>query len=349
MNRRERVLAAIERKPLDRIPTDIWATGEVRAKLQEHFGPDADVIEELGIDGFAGAGPEYVGPTKEYPGHDPVWGIEREPVQYETGTYYEQSTFPLAEAQTIDDLEAFRWPDPAWFDWSTLRERLEPLHRDRAIKVGYSAIFYLHNQLRGLEQSLMDPVMDPEFTHHLLKKLADYIEGFHRSAFEAAGDLIDVTEVTDDYGSQTGPLISPELFRTFYAPHVKRFVDLALEHGIKVFHHDDGAMAPMLPDLVEMGIDILNPVQWTCPGMDRAELKASWGDRICFHGAVENQRILPFGTPEEVRQEVRDCIDLLAPDRTGYILASCHNLQAVSPVENILAMYDEAQTYGRFD
>ena len=103
-----------------------------------------------------------------------------------------------------------------------------------------------------------------------------------------------------------------------------------------------------LPDLVEMGIDILNPVQWACPNMDMVGLKQEFGKKICFHGAIDNQRILPFGTPEEVRAEVRHCIDSLAIDQTGYILASCHNIQPITPLDNILAMYDEAYRYGRF-
>jgi len=102
-----------------------------------------------------------------------------------------------------------------------------------------------------------------------------------------------------------------------------------------------------LPSLIEMGIDILNPVQWICPGMKMEALKADFGKDICFHGAVENQRILPFGTVDEVRAEVRHCIDALASDGTGYILAPCHNLQVVSPVENIIAMYDECWNYGK--
>lgn len=164
--------------------------------------------------------------------------------------------------------------------------------------------------------------------------------------FEACDGLIDLAQVTDDLGSQTGPLISMASYREFYAPQHKRFIDLSHEFGIKVMHHDDGSCRPFLPLLVEMGIDVLNPVQWNCPGMDLRELKAEFGNRICFHGGIENQRILPFGTPGEVRAEVRHCIDELASDGTGYILAPCHNIQVVSPVENILAMYDEAQRYG---
>jgi uroporphyrinogen decarboxylase len=154
--------------------------------------------------------------------------------------------------------------------------------------------------------------------------------------------------VTDDLASQTGPLMSLKMYREFYAPHHKRFIGLCREFGIKVFHHDDGSMRAFLPDLVEMGIDILNPVQWTCPKMDVVELKREFGKNICFHGGVENQRILPFGTLEEVRTEVRHCIDALASDHTGYILAPCHNLQSLTPLENIIAMYDETWNYGKF-
>jgi len=116
---------------------------------------------------------------------------------------------------------------------------------------------------------------------------------------------------------------------------------------VKVFHHDDGAIRDFIPDLIAAGIDILNPIQWPCPGMEQEGLKRDFGDRLCFHGGIDNQRILPFGTPEEVRAEVRHNIDALASDGTGYILAPCHNLQAVSPIENIIAMYDEAYQYGR--
>jgi uroporphyrinogen decarboxylase len=165
--------------------------------------------------------------------------------------------------------------------------------------------------------------------------------------FEAADGFIDISEVTDDLGSQTGPMISLDLYKEFYAPHHKRFMELCHEFDVKVFHHDDGSNRVFLPLLVEMGMDILNPIQWTCPDMDMVELKAEFGGRVCFHGAVENQRILPFGTPEEVRAEVRHCMDSLASDGTGYILASCHNMQVNTPVENIIAMYDEAHTYGR--
>lgn len=353
MTSRERMLAAINREPLDRIPTDIWATTEVWNKLRAHFGTDDDQIRQtLHIDGMTGVNAIYAGPSlPPCPEGETVdyWGMRSKPMAYESGVYLEQSFYPLAEAVTIDDLEAYRWPHADWFDYSQMRAAAEEYRKTRVVQCGYMVPFFFHNKLRGLEASLMDPLVDPEFTHHFLNRLCDFFYEHHRRMFEACEGLIDVAQVTDDLGSQTGPLIGLDLYREFYAPHHRRFIDLCHEFGIKVFHHDDGSIRLFLPDLVEMGIDILNPVQWTCPDMDMVELKRDFGDRICFHGAIDNQQILPFGTPEDVRAEVRHCIDALASDGTGYILAPCHNIQAVSPVENIIAMYDEAWHYGRID
>ncbi|TFG68089.1 MAG: uroporphyrinogen-III decarboxylase-like protein [Anaerolineales bacterium] len=349
MNNRERMLAAIHHQPVDRIPTDIWATPEVWAKLQTHFGADVDVRDALHIDGMNSIAPIYQGPDlPKIPSNETVdfWGIRKRRTQYATGTYDEQFFYPLAYAKSIDDLRHYTWPSADWFDYSTMREQALEARKKRVLMWGYMAPFYFHNMLRGLEQSFIDPLEDPELTHAIVGGISDFFYDHHRRAFEACAGLIDIAQVTDDLGSQTGPLISLKMYKTFYAPHHKRFIDLCHEFGIKVFHHDDGSCRPFIPLLVEMGIDILNPIQWTCPGMDRAELKALFGEKICFHGAVDNQYVLPFGSTEEVRAEVRTCIDTLAADGTGYIVAPCHNLQPNTPVENIIAMYDEAWRYG---
>ena len=349
MNARERMRAAIDRQPVDRIPTDIWATPEVWAMLRDHFGSEALAITALHIDGFRSVDAEYVGPRLPPVPPDEVvdyWGIRRRWIHHAGGRYDEQYFYPLAFAQTIDDLDRYCWPQADWFDYAQMHAQATERHKTHLVKCGYMAPFYYHNLLRGLEQSLIDPWLDPEFTHVLVQRISDFFYDYHRRMFIACEGLIDVAEVTDDLGSQHGPLISPQQYETFYAPHHKRFIDLCHEFGINVFHHDDGAIRPFLPLLVEMGIDILNPVQWTCPGMDMAELKRDFGDQVCFHGAVDNQRVMPFGTPEDVRAEVRHCIDALASDGTGYILAPCHNLQGHTPLANILAMYDEAWQYG---
>ncbi len=350
MTSRERMLAAMNLEPVDRVPTDIWAVPEVWERLREHFGEGVDVREALHIDGMAAVGAEYVGPPLPETAEGEIvdlWGIRYRPVRYEWGVYHEQSHWPLKEAKTIADLEAYQWPSAEWFDYSGMQEAARAACERQVVKCGYMAIFYMHNLLRGLEQSLLDPHDDPEFTRHLLSRVSDFLHEHHRRMFEACDGMVDVAEVTDDFGSQTGPLISLSTFREFYRPHMERFIGLCREHGIKVFHHDDGAIRPFLPDLVEMGIDILNPVQSSCPGMEMEGLKRDFGALLCFHGGIDNQEVLPFGSPEEVRAAVRRAIDALASDGTGYIVAPCHNLQAITPVENIIAMYDEAWRYGR--
>ena len=348
MTSRERMWAAINRQPVDRVPTDMWTTGEMMEKLKRHFGCESwEVGTHLRVDGFAGVGPAACPPPPP-PGWrgDAIWGMETKPVAYEGGVYYETSHHPLAYAKTVDDLMRHRWPQAEWFDFSKVGEAAKAAHAEKVVQAGYMAPFFYQNLTRGLEQSLIDPLEDPEFTHLLLEKLTEYFLAFHRKLFEAADGHIDVAQVTDDLGSQTGPMISLDLYRTFYKPCHMRMIDLCKEFGVKVFHHDDGSCREFLPDLVEMGIDILNPVQWNCPGMETAALKRDFGAKVCFHGGVENQGILPFGTPDDVRAEVRHCIDTLASDGTGYILASCHNLQPNTPIENVIAMYDEAFRYG---
>ena len=345
MNPRERILAAIHHEPLDRFPTDIWATPEVWDKLYKYYSTTdrIEVYNRMGIDGIIGVSPKYIGPT--LPSIDGIrfneWGMGYRIQEYGSGTYDEQVVYPLANAETNDDLEAFSWPSPDWYDYSMIRDT-SAQYPDRAIEVGYTAGFYFHNLLRGLERSLMDPLEKPEFTAHLLKRLSQFFTEYHKRCFEAGKGIIDITQVTDDFGSQTGLLISPRVFDTFYREPMQRAINLAKSYGITIFHHDDGDCRPLLPRLVKMGIQVLNPIQWRCGNWDLATLKDQLGDQLCFHGGVDNQQTLPFGTIENVRDEVRHLAQTLGRNRTGLIIAPCHNLQSITPVENIIAMYDEA-------
>ena len=373
MEHRERVLAAISHKALDRVPTDMWATPEVQETLFTYFGIDTahgtspgdiglgggnltrdvaailELWDRLEIDGILVIAPPYCGPS--LPETDGIrlneWGMGFCRQGYESGTYEEQVVYPLAAAETIADLAAYPWPNPDWYDYDAL-PALAARCSGRAICCGYTAPFYYHNMLRGLEPSLMDPILRPEFTQYLLGRISDFFTEFHRCCFDALQGAADMTQVTDDFGSQNGLLISPRVFDRFYRAPLQRAFDLAKTYGLKVFHHDDGDMRPLLPRLVEMGIDILNPIQWRCGDWDLAEVKAQYGSRLCFHSAVDNQQTLPFGTPAAVRAEVHALIQTLASDHTGLILGPCHNLQAITPVENIVAMYEAAREYGSF-
>lgn len=348
MNHRERILAAIRHEPLDRIPTDMWATPEVWSKLFAHFAVNSavDLYDRLDIDGIMAIDPPYIGPPRLRAGDywENEWGMGYRTQVYDTGTYDEQVHYPLAAAETIADLEAHPWPSPDWYDYGAIPRRAAA-YAGRATGCGYTALAYYHMNLRGQELSLMDPLLRPEFTRYLLGRLSDFFTEYHRRCYEAGRGLIDTTEVTDDFGSQRGLLISPRIFEQFYRPPMQRAIDLARDFGVYVFHHDDGDCRQLLPRLTEMGVQMLNPIQWRCGNWDLAALKAHYGARLCFHGAVDNQQTLPFGTPDDVRDQVKWLIRTLASDRTGFIVASCHNLQPVTPVENILALYETAHEY----
>jgi uroporphyrinogen decarboxylase len=348
MNHRERTLAAIERKPVDRLPTDIWCVEEIRQRLLDYCGTQAwrRVLDALDVDGIIGIKPTYTGPLGGELGEgwrQDEWGFVDRAQIYNGGVYWEQVGYPMAQAQTIADIDAFAWPSPEDYDYGALPD-LCAEHPDRAIMIGYTAIFYWHNKLRGLELSMLDLALRPEFSRHLIRRIADFFFEYHSRCFEAAGSAMHVTQVTDDFGSQTGLLISRSMIRDFYFPWMQRAMDLAKHHGIKVFHHDDGAIYPIIGDLVDMGIDVLNPIQWRCKGMDRDKIGSTYGGQVCFHGGVDNQETLPWGTAEDVRLEVAYNLRTLAPSGTGYIIAPCHNIQAITPLENILAMYHAPRT-----
>ena len=350
MNHRERVLAAMRHQPVDRLPTDMWATEEVRDKLFTACGVSDTLAlyDRLQIDGIMGIGPDYSGPPRLTEEHytENEWGMGYRKQAYATGAYNEQIHYPLARAETIADLDAYTWPSPDWYDYSVIPAKAA-LYADRAIMCGYTAPAYYHLQLRGQELALTDPMLRPEFTQHLLARLSDFFTEYHRRCFEAGRGVIDTTQVTDDWGAQRGLMVSPRIFNRFYREPTQRAIDLAHAYGLIVFHHDDGDMRQLLPTLVEMGIEVLNPIQWRCGNWDLVGLKERFGQRVCFHGGVDNQETLPFGTADDVRREVKRLVETLGADGTGLIIAPCHNLQAVSPVENIFALYEAAAEYGR--
>jgi uroporphyrinogen decarboxylase len=345
MTPRERWLAVLRREKPDRVPMDYWATGEATEKLRRHLGcADAgEMFRRLHIDTVATVGPRYVGPTPP-PGED-IYGLRHRNVEYDTGVYAECIHHPLAQYNSVAEIERnYRWPSPDWYDYSHIPAQVEA-NRDYPIRGGGSEPFLLYCQLRGLEQGMMDLAVNPEIVHYCLDKLFDLAYENTRRIYEQASGQVMITYVAEDMGSQESLLFSPAQIKEFLVPRMKRVMDLAHEAGAYVFHHSDGAVRPILPTMIEAGIDVLNPVQWRCKGMEREGLKRDFGEHLIFHGGVDNQYTLARGTVEEVRQEVADNLRILGAGG-GYILAPCHNIQAVSPPENIVAMYETGYELG---
>jgi uroporphyrinogen decarboxylase len=254
------------------------------------------------------------------------------------GTYEEAATNPMAKAETAADVERFDWPDPALFDVDGMRAKCAAW-QGYPILGGCYEPFYLYCRLRGMEQALTDLAINPEVAEAALERIYYFHESVIRRTLEAAKGLIDVIYVAEDLGTQATLLMSPASFRRFLKPWMRKMIDLAHSYGAKVMHHDDGAIRPLLPDLIELGIDILNPIQWRCKGMGREELARDFGKSLIFHGGVDNQQTLPFGTPDDVKREVADNIRIFRQGK-GYVVAPCHNLQPNTPTANILALYD---------
>lgn len=346
MTPRERWLAVLQRRTPDRTPTDYWATPEATRNLVRHLGCSSidEAFERLHIDKVVSVGPRYIGPPPE-PGYD-IWGVRHRQIEYPGGVYSEPENHPLAEFDTVEQIEAtYRWPTADWYDYSEIASQVAAAG-EYPVRGGGSEPFLVYALLRGLERAMMDLIEKPDIVDYCLGKLFDLAYEQTSRIYEQAPGKIMMSYVAEDMGSQEGLLFSPTQIRRFLLPGMKRMIDLVHQAGGYVFHHSDGAVRPILPTMIEAGIDVLNPVQWRCRGMEREGLKRDFGSRLIFHGGVDNQYTLARGTVDEVRQEVADNIAILGAGG-GYILAPCHNIQAVSPPGNIVAMYETCYDLSR--
>ncbi len=344
MSPRERWLAVLKREKPDRVPMDYWATPEATEKLLAYLGCNfEEMTRRLHIDLPLRVAPKYVGPPPKE-GED-IWGVKYTLIDYGTGVYSESINAPLAQYNSPEEIEAnYRWPNPDDWDYSDLPNQIKG-QEHRPISGGGSEPFLQYKTLRGEAQAFIDLVENPEIVNYCLDKLFELAYQNTLRIFETIPGSVIITYIAEDLGSQDSLMYSPAHIREYFLPRMKRMIELTKQHGSYVFHHTDGAVRDILPDLIEIGIEILNPVQWRCKGMEREGLKRDFGDKLIFHGAMDNQYTLPFGTVEEVRKEVLDNYRILG-EGGGYILAPCHNIQSISPPENIVAMYETGYEYG---
>ncbi len=339
MTPRERWLAVLRRETPDRVPTDYWSTPEATDLLMAHLGVTSEraLLRRLHIDRPKTVGGRYVGPP--IPAGCDVFGIPHRLADYGSGTYSEVAANPLAGYATVEEIEAhYTWPSPDWWDYSDVATEVVGWE-EYPIRGGGSEPFLTYKALRGQEQAFMDLVLNPEIVHYCLDRLFELAYQNTLRIYEAIPGQVMITYVAEDMGSQESLLFSPAQIHEFLIPRMRRIIDLAHSAGAYVFHHSDGAVRAILPDMIAAGIDVLNPIQWRCRGMEREGLKRDFGEALVFHGGVDNQYTLAFGTVDEVAREVEDNLRILGAGG-GYILAPCHNIQAISPAENIVAMYE---------
>lgn len=353
LSSRARVRLALEHKETDRVPIAMVCSGinePTRSQFDGHLKREHNTSLQTYLDtilDISSVGPEYAGPRLP-PGQD-IWGVIRTPVSFGGGTYDEISHYPVAEAEGADDIAKYAFPTAEIFDYSVLPERIKALQQDRerCLMISNANIFETSWYMRGFEQIFMDMIMNPELVHAIMRRVADFYVAHFTKALSSAKGIIDLAFTADDIGGQNGLLMSLDMWEQFIKPYHLEVNTVIHEFGARVIYHTDGAVMKAVPGLIDMGIDVLQALQFDAAGMDPVELKTKYGPRLCFEGGVSVQRTLPFGTAEEVRQEVQRLISVLGKGG-GYILGPSHAIQAGTPPENILAMFETALHYYPF-
>jgi uroporphyrinogen decarboxylase len=339
-SRRERVLTALNHREPERIPFS-WgfgSTGEMGAVLQQHYakrGIDWATMRRETDDIVRLAPKPYEPPTGN------IWGIQTQRSDYENGSYNEFCNFPLAGMTDAAQLDAYPWPDAAIYDdtgFSDLVSKANPEH-GRAVMTPGGNPFEIYCWLTGLEEAMMNLVLAPAVVRRALDHITSFFEERLTRALPAAASLIDLVFLADDLGSQTGLLMSREMYRDFLQPYHRRLAEAVhrLAPHVKTVFHSDGAVFDAIPDLIEAGVDVLEAVQTDAVGMDPARLKREYGRDLCFHGGISVQQLLPHADATTVQDECRRLVDTLGQDG-GYIAAPSHAIQIGTPPENVDAM-----------
>ena len=337
MTPRERVMAAIDHQPTDRVPADLWAEDEVWERLIRDLGARNrdDVLERFDVD-LRYVSPVYPPETITNGVKQNMWGERWMMTNTPWGMNWEHVNGALADVTSLAEIEAFPWPSCDDVDYSTLARQCDQ-YEGYAIVYGNADIFERPGLVRGWENLLCDTALNPEWVDCLAKKFLDYfVEDFTR-CLEATRGRIDIFWALTDLGTQSGLLQSRETFHRFIAPPIRTLAEMSHDNGVKFMFHSCGAVRELIPDLIELGVDILNPIQPEC--MDVAGLKRNFGKRLSFWGGLGTQTTMPFGTPAEVRTKVQWLAQTLG-DGGGYLLAPTHYIEPDVPWENILALRD---------
>ncbi|MDX9946481.1 MAG: uroporphyrinogen decarboxylase family protein [Bacteroidales bacterium] len=375
MNGRERIIEALNHREPDGIPFDLagttWTgiTNGAYQKLRHHLGfspdepewadviqqiviPSTDILDLLDID-TRGLFPltshnwdvyarlRDMGDRWEY---NDEWGF-RHHFPKENGYWFSLVGHPMENS--IPDtglIDIYNWPDPS--DPARikgLRERAVRFREEGKLVIlkGLCAgIFEMQQRIRGVSNAMVDSFLYPEFSDRLIGKLADLKIEFWQPALSELADVVDVVAEADDYGTQESQLIAPDHFRQYYKPHISRIINAIREIApkAKIMFHSCGNIRPIIPDFIEMGIDIINPVHINAEGMEPYQLKKDFGkDLVFWGGGVDTQKVLPAGSPSEVTDDVKRNIDALAPGG-GFVFSTVHNIQAEVPALNIISM-----------
>ncbi len=344
MTPKERVLCSLNWKEPDRVPIQTYLTPEIRIKLQGYLGTD-DLLKCLGVD-FRAVEPKYCGKVKE--SHDgivyDIWGGGYRSVSHgSAGAYQEAVILPLAELKTLDDVEKYNWPSPEDYDYTVLPEQCASM-KDYAVCLGSAGIPDILNGVsrgRGMERVMMDIVLRDEVGMAIIDRRVECLYQYVKRSLEAARGGIDIVRIGEDCGNQNGRMFSEKDFNEVFRPRIQKFINLAHSFGAKAMMHSCGDTHELMDTFIEMGLDIEDAMQPEPAGMDPEKIRAKCNGKLAFCGLISTQQTLPYGTIEDCRCEARHRLDVIAKGG-GYIFSPAHCIQPDTPVENILAIYEEA-------
>lgn len=344
---KERVRMAVSHTEPDRCPIQVYLEPEVRTALEDYFG--GRQVEDVFEVDLRCVGPGRWAKTKQpAPGsgieHYDEWGTGFAWVRNSAGgEYLEAVEKPIAEISTMDHVRAYPWPSPDAYDYSTIPDQIEAV-KDYAVCVAGAWLPDIINGTsfaRGMEKVLMEIALEDEVGCAIIDARVNYYYEFCKRSLEAAHGKADILCLGEDLGTQNSPVVSPACFQSFFRPRLERFIKLAHNYGALCMLHSCGSTRILQPYLIEMGLDILDAVQPEPVGMDPEGLKNDFGDKLTYCGMVSTQYTLPHGTVEECRAEARHRLDVVGKGG-GYIFSPAHCIQPDTPIENILAIYEEA-------
>lgn len=307
------------------------------------------------------AGPSYVGPPlRQFSDgtREDIWGVRRQTVvvhtPHGTESYEELAVAPLAAALSAEQVEAYdHWPSPDWFDYGPIEEQCRQIRSQRRVvvfegdRLNRVAQLKPAMYLRGIALILEDMALRPDLALAVFGHIRSFYRGYLQRILSASRGSLDIVLTGDDYGAQNGPLVSPRMWVSLLGPGFAEYVGLIKSYGAVAMHHTCGSVRPLIPLMVERGLDVLQSLQPEAHGMQARDLKAEFGRRLAFHGGISVQRTLPYGTVEEVQQEVHERAEVLGRGG-GYILCTSHNIQADTPLDNIIALLDAYRTHSRY-
>jgi len=349
----DRVRCAVEHDRTDRLPIDYIATPEMHERLKRHLHIDDDeaLLRRLGCDIRRVSG-RFVGPGGltgaagvSAAGTD-FLGIVWKPVQNQFGTYNEIAHHPLAHVTTVKEVEEYAWPNVDWFDCSHLSDEIDRLNAEQRYCIMFFAggAFETPWYMRGQERFLMDLIECPDIAESISRRATDFYKQRALRPIEESRGKIDLVGSGGDIGTQRAMMLAPDLWRKHIKPYSTQLIRTFEDLGLMTFYHSCGSIVPVIEDLIDMGLDILDPVQPQAAGMEATRLKAQFGDRLAFHGGIDEQKLLPRGTPEDVRAETIRLMDALGRDG-AYVVCPAHAIQPDTSVENAMAIYDTALEY----